>query len=372
MDSSPEHTTLGSSQVLIGAMSDLSQRAQNPFKDKAFITAVPTVEVAGSLVVSPRDYLASSEPMLALHLHITTETPVATLYNDLADRLSTDLGIRAYSVPRIRSGQERGQEWLISCGALISDADGQLILFQRTEVDGTGKLIAWPKAFNNPMGRCDGWPSAGCLKEGAEELSILEKRTTPAGDIYVPRMVTVDGRTGIPMAEELRLQSDMVGFLANKSKPLDAPLTTTEPIVATVDPRYPTVPVLTYMNGHLVDQFEAAVAISASEQTIEMARPLRLLSSEAEEGFTYYAREPFGRETVRLGPDQLMAAHFAWARGLMGVRQDPQQNKAVHLGGLLPILQVVALGIKAPASSSGEVTVPSEWTDDRIRHTLGL
>lgn len=333
-----------------------------PYQDKVFALMTP----------------AWSDDRKTLVLTFNSQTPTATLDNKLANELKAE-GHHVHAVPLIRNGSEQPAqgEWLVSGGLLLSNPAGELITFERTVTNPSGQVIAWPKAINNPMGRIDTLPSTTCYKEGAEEISILGAEQDRQGNVarLTPYMFVFNRQTGISLASEHALQAKAVEALMAAGKPLEVELSATQLIEAHHDPRYDNklTNVMVVANDLVVDRFRAVAIPSPAERTIEMAIPLRLDGDGITgEQLRFIAREPFGRAIKMVTPEQMEAYHYGWAMGLLGTVQDPQQNKTVNLGGILPILQGAVLDLKHGVSRPEEVTVPKAWTPDRVRTTLGL
>jgi hypothetical protein len=312
-----------------------------------------------------------------LTLRYSRTTPTATFDNKLANELKAE-GHHVHAVPLIRNGSEQPAqgEWLVSGGLLLSNPAGELITFERTVTNPSGQVIAWPKAINNPMGRIDTLPSTTCYKEGAEEIFILGvgRDTNGAVTTLTPHMFTANGQTGISLASEHALQAKAVEALMAAGKPLEVGLSATQQIKASHDPRYDSklTTVIVVADNIVVDSFRAVAIPSPAERTIEMAMPLQLSGSENTQELRYIAREPFGRAIKMVTPEQMEAYHYGWAMGLLGTVEDAQQKKTVNLGGILPILQGAILGLPQGVSRPEEVVVPKEWTESRVRNTLGL
>lgn len=313
-----------------------------------------------------------------LELHYDAATPAVALNNDIVAKLEAETGVRVPSVPELRGGVIKTPEWLISGGTLLSDDAGRLIVFRRTRTGPNGKLIAWPEALNNPMGRVGEKPSVTLLKEGAEEIFISE--LVPGDgelgrDTLLPRMFNYLGQKGISEAQDSRLVAELATYLGSKNMET-YPISQDghgPSIEATLDARYASQlkNVSVFCGSVLVDEFQAVVAQSHGDRTFEMAVPLRLADSEYGYSRHYFAREPFGRQVSLLSdPEVLEAEHYAWALGLRGVEHDPEQKKDTHIGGILPILQA-AVGLDVAADPKA-VTVPAAWSKARIQKVLGL
>lgn len=371
---SPE--ILSSSVALINATQAEQYPNVHPYRDQAFITARVSVMTKNNDLLPADDYVRSNQAAKVIVLNIDNDTPVVTLNNDLANEYQHDPSHkrtpRILTVPKIRSGEQKPDEWMISGGMLMHAPDDSLILFERTERMGgnpDGKVIAWPRAYNNPMGRCDDLPGRTCLKEGAQEIMILSHPHSGPLSEYIAHMFLWGRETGITLAEEKDLQAKTVSQIRQGGRVFD--IRDTGLIAAHHHPGYDDrlVTVETHLNGRLAESFKAVAAFSPAERTLELARPARL---EGPQKLAFISREPFGRKTVKLSPEQLRAAHYGWAMGAFGQVHDEQQNKTVNLGGVLPILQCGVLGNRMGVSRPEEVQVPAQYTAEWARRTLGM